>query len=84
MNAINYVMIALRHAYAESRIHKGRLNQMNQMKSLLTICHINLQLHRQTGLQLKKEDFVIFYALQNLDQNLHDSEFVIRKKSQTS
>ena len=49
------------------------------MKNLFTICHIKLQLHRQTGLQLKKEAFAIFYAVQKLDQYLHGSEFVTRR-----
>ena len=48
------------------------------MKSVFTICHINLQFHRKIGLQLKKKDFAIFFAQQKLDHYLHDSEFVIR------
>ena len=71
-------MIALGHGYAKSRIHKGRLNPVNQIKSLFTICHITLQLQTQNVLQLEKEAFTIFYALQQSDQYLCDFEFIIR------
>ena len=40
------VMIALGHVSAKSSIYKGKSNHMSQMKSLFTICHINLQFHK--------------------------------------
>ena len=61
----------------QKRCNQGKWSQRSQMKNLFTICHINLQLHRQTGLQLK-DLFAIFYALQKLDQYLHSLDFVIR------
>ena len=51
---------------------------MSQMKSLFNICPINLHLHRQTGLQLRKRLLLSLYALQKLDQYLHYSELVMR------
>ena len=54
------VMITLGHAFAKSRIHKGKWNQISQMKSLFTICHINFQ---QTNWPtIEKEVFTIFYG----------------------
>ena len=56
---------------------------MSQMKNLFTICHINFQLHRKNLPTIEKEAFPIFYALQKLDQYLHDSEFVIRTENKS-
>ena len=59
------VIIALGHVYAKNRIYKERYNQMSEMQNLFTICHINIQLHRQTGLQLKKRILLSFMLYRN-------------------
>ena len=69
------VMIALGHVYAKTRLHKARLNQMSKIKSLFTIHHI-LTASKTIWPTIEKEAFAIFYALQKLDQYLHDSECV--------
>ena len=68
----------IRACICQEQDTQGEMIQMSQMKNLFTVCHISLQLVRQTVLQLKERLFLLFYDLQILDQYWNDSEFVIR------
>ena len=72
------VMIVLGHVYAKSRIYKEmKSNEVNEEP--IHYLSNKLTASQTKWPRIEKEAFAIFFALQKLEQYLHDCEFVIRR-----
>ena len=71
-------MIALEHVHAKSKIHKEEMEVNGPNEKPIHYLSHELTTSQTNGPNIEKDGFVIFYALQKLDQYLHNSKCIIR------